>query len=61
MNLGMALAELALAKLLCMFGWELPNHGVNEQGIDLSEGNVITVRKKSPLLVMAIASNKNGV
>lgn len=61
MNLGMALAELALANILCLFDWELPNQcSVNEQDIDLSEGNGITVHKKSPLLVLATPYNNNN-
>lgn len=52
MHSGMLVAELALANLLCLFDWELPE-GVSKEDIDMSESPGITVHRKSGLRLVA--------
>ncbi|KAJ9709673.1 hypothetical protein PVL29_001245 [Vitis rotundifolia] len=50
-SFGLATVEIALARLLYHFDWELP-HGVEADDIDLSEIFGLTTRKKSALILV---------
>ena len=49
---AVAIAELAIAKLVHKFDLRLPD-GLNENGMDMNETSELTIRKKNPLLVIA--------
>ena len=53
-NFAMPLIELALANLLFHFDWELP-HGLKREDLDMEEAFGITMHKKAPLSLEAIA------
>ncbi|XP_010271424.1 PREDICTED: cytochrome P450 71A1-like [Nelumbo nucifera] len=53
MHVGVATVELILANLLYSFNWELPD-GMKNEDIHMDELPGITVKKKTPLLLLAI-------
>jgi len=52
MQSGILVVELALANLLYLFDWELPN-GMSKEDIDMSEAPGVTVHKKLALHLVA--------
>uniref|UniRef100_A0A224X464 Tryptamine 5-hydrolase n=1 Tax=Hypericum kalmianum TaxID=473045 RepID=A0A224X464_9ROSI len=56
---GLATIEIALARLLYHFDWELPD-GVDGGGMDLGEIFGLATRKKSPLVLVPTARTEFG-
>lgn len=51
MNMGIVTMELALANLLLLFDWKLPN---GTKDVDMEEDAGLTVSKKSPLKLLPV-------
>ncbi|XP_042038728.1 cytochrome P450 71D95-like [Salvia splendens] len=51
LNFGLANIELPLAKMLYHFDWKLPK-GMTSDGLDMSEGEGLTVSRKAPLIII---------
>ncbi|KAL6642598.1 hypothetical protein ACP70R_020779 [Stipagrostis hirtigluma subsp. patula] len=51
MAMGLATTEFTLANLLYCFNWELPE-GVTAENMNMEEASGLTVRKKTPLMVV---------
>ncbi|XP_074591600.1 cytochrome P450 71A1-like [Curcuma longa] len=57
-NLGMLMAEVALANLLYSFDWQLPP-GMREEDLSMEEAPGVTVHRKHALFLMAAKSELN--
>ncbi|KAG6469879.1 cytochrome P450 71A1-like [Zingiber officinale] len=57
-NLGMLMAEVALANLLYSFDWQLPP-GMKEEDVSMEEAPGVTVHRKHDLCLMAANSEAN--
>ncbi|ONK57597.1 uncharacterized protein A4U43_C09F2120 [Asparagus officinalis] len=53
MNVGVAVVELALANMLYLFDWELPE-GMKREDVDMEDAQGLTVHKRSPLYLVPI-------